>query len=388
MLTSHALQLSDVSHVTSLRERLGRAAASLKLIGLFSALDVIVYGGDHVNGWIALALGVVVFFSAFPLGKRLRSGKTWAARLVALWLIVYLLASSPGSLRSWRAGVGFFSVIGLLLMYLPVYFGVRGLLALRAYRRRPSTTPTASSLTSNPWEDGSPGSRRHRTFRSKWSLRAYSFVLAAPLVWLFVFASSLNRPVPSISDAAELLGRRVFDFLFGVAVWLLMVYLYRRGRRHALLPGNALLKRDPRDVVLYLRSFLDDRATKIRARPNDGRIFPERFMKISFEELVTDHLWRYGPVVAIGDPRARDKLVPLGAARHFEPDDAWQEKATDLMRQSRIIVAVAGRSEGLIWELNTILRVGLQSKLVLLLPPVKEQDLAARWEAMAQQVSW
>lgn len=35
----------------------------------------------------------------------------------------------------------------------------------------------------------------------------------------------------------------------------------------------------------------------------------ERLVKISFEELVTDHLWGYGPVVAIGDPRAKCKAT-------------------------------------------------------------------------------
>lgn len=157
--------------------------------------------------------------------------------------------------------------------------------------------------------------------------------------------------------------------------------LYRRGRRHAMVSGDRLLKKDNRDAVLYLRAFLDDGAIKMWARANDGRIFLERFVRISFEDLVTDHLWRYGPVVAIGDPRAKSKLAPLGAARDFVPNDTnetWKKKAKYLMQQASIIVAVIGENEGFLSEINEIVELGCKSKLVLLLPPIKAQDLRAR----------
>jgi hypothetical protein len=387
MPPSDAVRVSDVSRVTSLRERLGRAASSLKLIGFISAVEVTMEVSDYVSAWIAALLGILLFCSAFPLGTRLRSGQTWAAGVIALWLIPFGIWSFRVLWRSVSNGLGFYSVLGNLIINLPVYFAVRGLLELRAHKTRPAETPGMfEPLTLNPWEDGAHGSRKHPKFLNKKSLRAYLFVLSAPFVLLFMMASSLNRPEPSTSDPFELAGRRTADVFMSVLVWLLMIYLYRRGRRHALLPGNELLKRDQRGVVLYLRSFLDDRAIRIRARPTDGRIFPERLMKISFEELVTDHLWRYGPVVAIGDPRARDKLVPLGAARDFE-SDAWQQKAADLMRRASIIVAVAGAAEGFLWELNSITNMKLESRLVLLLPPLKTRQLAARWDAIVQRVT-
>jgi hypothetical protein len=125
------------------------------------------------------------------------------------------------------------------------------------------------------------------------------------------------------------------------------------------------------------------------ARINDGRIFLERFIKISFEELVTDHLWRYGPVVAIGDPHTEGKLVPLGAARDFVPNDKndpWKKHAADLMQKASIIVAVIHQTEGFLWEINTIVALGFKSKLVLLLPPIKAQDLMARWDYLVNHV--
>jgi hypothetical protein len=386
MPTSDVVQVSDVSRVTSLRRRLGHAASSLKLIGFISAVAVTIVGSRHVNPWIVTGLGIVVFCSAFPLGAHLRSGRTWAAAVIAAWLVAYGIWSFTGLLEALYLGLTFSAVLGGLIINLPLYFAIRGLLELRAYRRRPATPGPFEPLAQNPWEDGGDGSEK-RPKLLKGSLKAYIFVVLAPLVLVLMVAVTLKRVQPPTSDLARLSGRRTYDVVRTVLVGTLIIYLYRRGRRHALLPGNELLKQDKRPVVLYLRSFLDDRGIRIRARPSNGRIFPERFIKISFEELVTDHLWRYGPVVAIGDPRTKEKLVPLGAARDFEPDDSWQQKATDLMQQASLIVAVAGQAEGFLWELNTIIDMKLESRLVLLLPPLQLRKLSARWDAIVQRVT-
>jgi hypothetical protein len=261
------------------------------------------------------------------------------------------------------------------------------LLDLRAYKGGlTSSLGKFEPLTLNPWENGGQGvTRKHPKFLNKKSLKAYIFVLLAPLLWLVFKAAGLNSSYEP-SNPAEQAGANTAGFIIGAGVWLLMIHLYRRGRRHAMLPGNKLLKSDNRDPVLYLRAFVDDSTIKLRARANDGRIFPERFVKISFEELVTDHLWRYGPVVAIGDPRARGKLAPLGAARDFERDDTWQQKATDLMQQASIIAAIVGQTGGFLWEINTIIQLGFKSKLVLLLPPVETENLSVRWDFLVHHV--
>ena len=59
------------------------------------------------------------------------------------------------------------------------------------------------------------------------------------------------------------------------------------------------MKKDRRPIVLYLRSFQDDSEIKMSARVANGRILPERLIKIPFEEVVTDHLWGYGPVLPL-----------------------------------------------------------------------------------------
>jgi hypothetical protein len=190
-----------------------------------------------------------------------------------------------------------------------------------------------------------------------------------------------------MSDQAFVAGYKIGAFISSYfLIWLVVTYLYRRGRRNAMLSATKLLKKNNRDVILYLRAFLDDSKIKMWARANNGRIFLERLIKISFEELVTDHLWRYGNVVGFADPNTKGKLTPLGAARDFMPNETWQEDITDLMQKASIIVAVVHKTEGFVWEINKIVELGFQSKLILLMPPVKTQELNARWDTLVHEL--
>jgi hypothetical protein len=136
-----------------------------------------------------------------------------------------------------------------------------------------------------------------------------------------------------------------------------------------------------------LRSFQEDNRSKLWARATDGRIFLERFVRITFEELLTDHLWGYGPVVAIGDPAERNKLAPLGAARDYATNTEWQHVAIDSMQRASIIFAIAGDTPGLIWEIDTIMRLGLGAKLVLLFPPTRTDELRHRWHFIVRSIN-
>jgi hypothetical protein len=140
--------------------------------------------------------------------------------------------------------------------------------------------------------------------------------------------------------------------------------------------------KDARAPVLYLRSFRDDNDIKVRARASNGRILPERSIKISFEELVTDQLWGYGPVLALGDPQAQGQPAPLGAARDYPGMARWEEKVTELMQQASMILAIAGGTDGLTWEINRIVGLGLLWKLVILLPPLDVGALESRWRIL------
>jgi len=383
--------VSDVSRVTLFRTRLGHAASSMKVIGVVSAFLVIVKINSDFIG-LGLALGIFTLWFAFRLSKHLRLGETYAAILIILWVVGFSTWTliDPGSEGLIPKKMSFNWVIGILTFYLPIYFIIRGLLELRAYKTNPNEM---ESFTLHPWEDRGKIERKHPKFLNKKSFMAYVFILLCILPVLFLWAAHIMQPPDTslgISESYDI-GYKIGNFLFALPFWWMAITLYRRARRHAMLPGNKLLKKDNRDVILYLRAFLDDSTIKMRARNNDGRIFLERFVKITFEELVTDHLWRYGPVVAIGDPHTKSKLVPLGAARDFVPNaenDPWKQKVVDLMQQASIIVAVVNQSPGFIWEMNTIIKdKKLKSKLVLLLPPLKAQDLRSRWDTLVSEVT-
>jgi hypothetical protein len=85
-------------------------------------------------------------------------------------------------------------------------------------------------------------------------------------------------------------------------------------------------------------------------------------------------------VVAIGDPAGRNKLAPLGAARDYATNTEWQRLAIDSMQNASLIVAIVGMTKGLVWEIETIMRLGLGQKLVLLFPPASTDEVRRRWE--------
>ena len=389
--------VSDVSHVSLLRKRLRRAAFSMKVIGFLSAIGVLIYGSEVVNFWVALAFGILVFCFAIWLSNRIRSGYTYAAIVIALWTVVWLaydlFVALPPGLRDYSSGNSSAitsTSIGMAIFTLPIYFVIRGLLALRAYKSSLRSNPSKFfwPLTQNPWENGRKKTRKHPMFLNKLSVGMYVFLILA-FIWIVIVIVSYYRAVPGTSDAsgsADLAGFLIGKLLATLALLMFGVVLYRRARRHAMLPGSKLARKDNRAIVLYLRSFQDDKI-KVRARATDGRIFLERFLKITFEELLTDHLWRYGPVEAIGDPRTKGKLAPLGAARDYESDATWQQKATDLMQQASIIVAVVGETNGFLWEIDTIVKLGFMSKLILVLPPAGTTNLTERWNNLVNTVT-
>ena len=111
--------------------------------------------------------------------------------------------------------------------------------------------------------------------------------------------------MPIAFNNAEYAGDITGSLFWCCGLVYLEVRIYRRARRNAMLPGSTLINKDPRPYILYLRSFEDDTRIKRSARTTNGRIILERLVKLSFEEIVTDHLWGYGPVLALGNLQAR-----------------------------------------------------------------------------------
>jgi hypothetical protein len=371
----------DVSAVASLRRRLGHAATGMKMMGFTSAIFIGAYFATPLGTGLSLGPLLLAATLASVVAKNLRGGKRWSGVTAALWSVSW----AAFQVRDWTAKPQVFSVYTLIwaaVILGPLYFLVRGLVAFARYQlhQRRDEGP-ADHLAVNPYEEGLHIRRRPR-FINKRSVAAYVLLVLAPLPYLLYWIYS--RAEPSIyPNEWELRGAMTVQIGIGIGLFFLGVRTYRRARRAAMLPGSALIKRDTRPIVLYLRSFEDDSGIRLRARATNGRILAERLIKIPFEEVVTDHLWGYGPVLAIGDPRMARRTVVLGAARDYVEDSGWRQRAMELMRDAAMIVVVANGTSGLAWEVDTIAGMNLASKLVVLLPPVPLEELQARWQLLA-----
>lgn len=130
-----------------------------------------------------------------------------------------------------------------------------------------------------------------------------------------------------------------------------------RGERHLTPTGAAVMQKDRRAPVLYLRPFEADSLVTAEERT---------LARIMAAEI--------GPLVAIGKPE--DKLPPLGAARFYEREFAgydgnWQLFVRDMLLRSRLAVVVPGKTFGLSWELTQCREVLSPGQVIVLVrgPP-------------------
>lgn len=156
------------------------------------------------------------------------------------------------------------------------------------------------------------------------------------------------------------------------------------------VPSRSLLRRtlgwvqpDPgfgaqadRQSLLLLRSFGDD-GTKLRTLSTvSGPSCPvvmgprERFEELLAAAIIVSQ----SRLVAIGRPGER--LPELGAARTYYPDDDWQDAVRVTAARSAAVLLVAGRTEGLAWEVEQLRAWGLLNKTLVLLPPESDPDAA------------
>ena len=135
--------------------------------------------------------------------------------------------------------------------------------------------------------------------------------------------------------------------LFFAAFWL-----HERGKRHLQPDAHSTLASDRRPPILYLRSFDDDEKAGT----------DEFVLAKIFEEV--------GPFVAIGRPG--DKLPPLGASRFYVADDTWRGAVDDLLGRAALVLLRAGKTQGLLWELQQCRKRLSPKHLAVLIPREKE----------------
>lgn len=184
--------------------------------------------------------------------------------------------------------------------------------------------------------------------------------LTLTLVFLFVAAGVFNSAVQTSGwfsmlpsgqkdRISSIVGLSLYSIAFIFAA--LLARSIRRARRHIARTGEKALAKDRRPPVVYLRSFAEE-----------AKIARE-------EEDLARILSQIGPVVAVGRPG--EALPPLGASRFYVPDDDWQSFVAGLLQQASLVLVLAGRTTGLVWEMKQCRQFVDPRRLVVLVPTDK-----------------
>ncbi|MBL7551427.1 hypothetical protein I6A60_26730 [Frankia sp. AgB1.9] len=183
---------------------------------------------------------------------------------------------------------------------------------------------------------------------------------------------------------------------YGLVVALLAVLgtaavaLDRLGLRILTAEAHTLIVQDPRPPILYLRSFGDDAVSVEAAGPSrrglSGKLTLRR--KRPFEEIFAWRVARYGPLIAVNDPRIR--LRTLGAAKMHLAMDGWEPRVEAIAAKSLAVMvsaAPATTNQGLLWELQMIAERLAHQRVILVLPPRRKDEAGANWAAFCAVVS-
>lgn len=149
----------------------------------------------------------------------------------------------------------------------------------------------------------------------------------------------------------------VVPLLFGIGAWKVA----RFGLRLRSPNAAALMQRDTRPPVLYLRSFEHD----------DLMEDSDSSLRRGADEQLLSVLNFLGPVIAIGRPTER--IPRLGAARIKMKSDDWQAQARELMERSQLLVLRSGFTEELLWEFGETSRLS-KPKPLLICAPIPQED--------------
>jgi hypothetical protein len=99
--------------------------------------------------------------------------------------------------------------------------------------------------------------------------------------------------------------------------------------------------------------------------------------KGSEEDLLIKFFDRVGPVIAIGNPS--DAIPIIGAARYYaSKQENWKKVVETLIDKASLVILHAGRSEGFLWELETVVRKQPPERILLLISFTKREYYSFR----------
>jgi len=127
------------------------------------------------------------------------------------------------------------------------------------------------------------------------------------------------------------------------------------------------------DPILFLQGSGEDLTLLLRSFADDKRRYGAGVSSYKLEELINWELGSNSRFVAIGDPSER--LLQVGALRTYATNDDWQDVFRRFVARSRTIVAIAGDTPWIRWELEELWWLGKLDRLMIVFP---DADPAAK----------
>lgn len=157
----------------------------------------------------------------------------------------------------------------------------------------------------------------------------------------------------------------IFLSFLGASMAWLSASAFFRGKAMVAASAVEVMARDPRQPVLYLRSFAIDDMTAKPTRSGNWMLLTTE------EHQLAKALAVIGPVIAIGRPG--EELPNIGAARFYVSDDLWQNEVSRLLSCAGLVIIRVGLSAGLQWEVERASQLVRAERIVFLLPIQQEQ---------------
>lgn len=175
----------------------------------------------------------------------------------------------------------------------------------------------------------------------------------------------------------------------GVVVLIGAAAILRRfGRRFALADAEVAQEADHRRPILYLRNFSDD-VLKMPSSALGRTSLTERLSLVRlqpFEEILTRHLRRVGPVIALAHPSTR--LPQIGTAKVTRTNETWEGQIEEWARRSAMAVVAVTPPEvsaGLKTEIELLADQAAYLPVLLVISPYKAREVAIRWQRFGNE---
>lgn len=357
------MQIIDITQSAVGRVRLLNGARAIGFAGLLFLLisPITALEGDWWTTLLLASVGGLLVVAGGHVKRASRLAALISSVVFVAMLLPRVVWMGPLELAI-IVGLGFFIVQG-----------VRGAFALGAAQRAPRT-PVRHALFVRLAKPRKPAIVTGLT-------GAAAVAFLGGLLLLARRISALQEVLQALEELArQSLGMQYLIDGVGLGLIALSSVSYRTAKRHLAASALQVRTRDNRPPILLLRSFDDDMIGVVQ----EYRLSVFRRASQSFEEVLTENLWDYGPVIAIGRPG--ESIPPLGAAREYVTNQDWQTRVGELSASAQMIFLVVGRTEGVRWEIRTIIAAGLLPKTVLIFPPIQHKELESRWNDLAREL--